>query len=175
MPLPSLTKHLQVSMLPLAELPSRCCHLPREDVTGCYQYGRKRETGGEVAQSTLEKRVCVHALLRGLLKTTVYSLSSIISLDTQQISNSRFPIASVLPTCICCCRGHPPEDADAGISFVSYGGTANVKRCNAWTVKSIWKRDFQPHEQASVFETIYEVSPASAHVLAHLSKWAEPT
>ncbi|KAL3140314.1 hypothetical protein ABBQ38_004579 [Trebouxia sp. C0009 RCD-2024] len=53
-------------------------------------------------------------------------------------------------------RGHPPEDADAGISFVSYGGTAHVKRCNAWTVKSIWKRDFQPHEQASVFETIYE-------------------
>ena len=56
------------------------------------------------------------------------------------------------------CRGHPPEDADAGISFVSYGGTANVKKCSAWTVKSIWKRDFQPHQQASVFETIYEVS-----------------
>ncbi|DBA96005.1 TPA: hypothetical protein ACH3X1_001510 [Trebouxia sp. C0004] len=53
-------------------------------------------------------------------------------------------------------RGHPPEDADAGISFVSYGGTANVRKCCAWAVKSIWKRDFQPHEQASVFETIYE-------------------
>jgi hypothetical protein len=33
-----------------------------------------------------------------------------------------------------------------------------VKKCSAWAVKSIWKRDFQPHEQASVFETIYEVS-----------------
>lgn len=41
---------------------------------------------------------------------------------------------------------------------MSYGGTANVKKCSAWAVKSIWKRDFQPHEQASVFETIYEVS-----------------
>ena len=33
-----------------------------------------------------------------------------------------------------------------------------MKKCSAWAVKSIWKRDFQPHEQASVFETIYEVS-----------------
>lgn len=55
------------------------------------------------------------------------------------------------------CRGYPPEDADAGISFVAYGGTAEVRKCQVWALKSIWKRDFQPHEQQSVFETIYEV------------------
>lgn len=66
-------------------------------------------------------------------------------------------------------RGHPPEDADAGISFVSYGGTANVRRCTAWTLKSIWQRDFQSRDQA-VFETIYEpvtaVMPMGSPVVA---------
>lgn len=63
-------------------------------------------------------------------------------------------------TCSTAClsyRGYPPEDADAGISFVAYGGTATVRKCQVWALKSIWKRDFQPHEQQSVFETIYEV------------------
>lgn len=61
-------------------------------------------------------------------------------------------------TCGIAHRGYPPEEADAGISFVAYGGTAEVRKCQVWAVKSIWKRDFQPHEQQSVFETIYEVT-----------------
>lgn len=29
-------------------------------------------------------------------------------------------------------RGHPPQDADSGISFIAFGGTARIAAADAW-------------------------------------------
>ena len=36
-------------------------------------------------------------------------------------------------------RGHPPADADAGVDFIAFGGTARVAAVEAWEMGSIWQ------------------------------------
>ena len=36
-------------------------------------------------------------------------------------------------------RGHPPADADAGVDFVAFGGTARVAMVEAWEMGTIWQ------------------------------------
>ena len=38
-----------------------------------------------------------------------------------------------------CGRGHPPADADAGVDFVAFGGTARVAMVEAWEMGTIWQ------------------------------------
>ncbi len=49
-------------------------------------------------------------------------------------------------------RGHPPDGADAGIDFVAYGGSAEVKRAEVWEMRSIWKRDLDVSKAGTVFD-----------------------
>lgn len=49
-------------------------------------------------------------------------------------------------------RGYPPDGADAGIDFVAYGGSAEVKRAEVWEMRSIWKRDLDVSKAGAIFD-----------------------
>lgn len=62
-------------------------------------------------------------------------------------------------------RGLPPTGADAGIDFISYGGTAHVQRVEAWEMRSIWKTEGFLSELEAIAER--PSSPTYADEFSH--------
>lgn len=90
----------------------------------------------------------------------VCSCCAVVStaMAAQQASLTRIPYLltnlTVTQTGICLCRGHPPEDAVSGISFISFGGTARIAAADAWDMVrlKLGQNAFKaPHSSTSIF------------------------